>query len=145
MMLQYWHWLVFGLVLIALEVMVPGAFFLWIGITALILAGIVLLLPMTSVAVQLVLFGVLALLTTILGRKVMRRVSKNAPPSLLNRRGQQFVGEVFALDAPIVNGQAHVSIGDSKWRIKGPDLPEGTVVMVVGVDGNVLIVVKQDN
>ena len=144
MMLQYWHWIILGLVLIAAEVMVPGAFFLWVGIATLILGGITFLFPLTSVAIQLVLFGVLSLLTTIVGRKVMRNISEGTQPLLLNRRGQQFVGELIALDAPIVNGQAHVTVGDSKWRVKGPDLPVGTVVKVVGVDGNMLIVVKKD-
>lgn len=144
MMLEYWHWVVFGFLMITLEVMIPGAFFLWVGIAAFLLGAIVFLFPFTSLAIQLVTFGVLALLATIAGRKVMRQVTSTATPSLLNRRGQQFIGEVIALDVPIVNGQAHVTVGDSKWRVKGPDLPAGTVVKVVGVDGNILIVIAND-
>lgn len=144
MMIEYWHWVVFGLLMITLEVMAPGAFFLWVGIAAFILGGTVFLLPFTSLTVQLILFGILALLSTIVGRRVMRIVTSTAAPSLLNRRGQQFVGQVIALDAPIVNGQAHITVGDSKWRVKGPDLPAGTVVKVVDVDGNVLIVVEKE-
>jgi inner membrane protein len=144
-MLEYWHWVIFGLLLIALEVMVPGAFFLWIGITAFILGAICYLFPFTTVAVQLILFGVLALLTTIVGRKIMRKASHEAAPSLLNRRGQQFIGEIITLDVPIVNGHAHVTVGDSKWRVKGPDLPAGTMVKVVEVEGNILIVKDKDS
>lgn len=144
MMLQYWHWVVFGLLLIILEVMVPGAFFLWIGITAFILGAVCFIFPFTSVAAQLLLFGILSIVITVLGRKVMRNVSRQAPPTLLNRRGQQLVGEVISIDAPIINGYAHVTVGDSKWRVKGSDMPKGSVVQIVGVDGNTLIVVAKE-
>jgi len=143
-MLQYWHWVIAGLVMIAFEVMVPGAFFLWLGIAALVLGGTVFVFPFTSVAVQFLLFGVVAVISTIVGRKVIRKVSNGVAPSLLNRRGQQFIGEILVLDVPIVNGHAHVTVADSKWRVKGPDLPAGTVVKVVGVDGNVLIVIEKN-
>ena len=144
MSLEYWHWIVLGFGLIALEVMVPGAFFLWVGITALIFGGLTLLFPLIPVAAQLAMFGALALLVTILGRKFVRFQGSAEAPSTLNRRGQQFVGQTIVLDSPIVNGQAHVTVADSKWRIKGPDLPAGSVVKVVDVDGNMLVVVKKD-
>jgi membrane protein implicated in regulation of membrane protease activity len=144
MILIYWHWVMFGLVMIAAEVMVPGAFFLWLGISALIVGGIAFLFPFTSAPVQVVLFGVLAILATIIGRKIMRKLLKGAVPSLLNRRGQQLVGEIITLDAPIINGHAQVTVGDSKWLVKGPNLAIGTDVTVVGIEGNILIVVGRD-
>lgn len=144
MMLAYWHWVILGLALVALEVMIPGAFLLWIGVAALILGGMTFLLPLTSVTAQLVLFGVMTLLVTILGRKIIRLQARGEAPATLNRRGQQFVGQTIVLDAPIINGHAHVTVADSKWRIKGPNLPAGIVVKVVGIDGNMLIVIKED-
>ena len=144
MMLQYWHWVIFGLVMIACEVMAPGAFFLWLGIAALVLGGAVFVFPFMSVALQLLIFGVVAVISTIIGRKVIRNISMGGAPSLLNRRGQQFVGETLVLDVPILNGHAHVTVADSKWLVKGPDLPAGTVVKVVGVEGNMLIVAEKN-
>lgn len=144
MILAYWHWVIFGLAMIAAEVIMPGAFFLWIGISAFMLGGVVFLFPFTSVSFQLILFGVLAILATIMGRKVMRKLSSGAASSLLNRRGQQLVGETITLDVPIINGHAQVTVGDSKWRVKGPNLSVGANVKVVGVEGNMLIVVAQD-
>jgi len=143
MMLAYWHWVVLGLVMIALEVMIPGAFFIWIGIAALILGGITFLFPL-SVTAQLLLFGVVVLSVTVLGRKIIRLQANGGVVPTLNRRGQQFVGQTIVLDVPIVNGRAHVTVADSKWRIQGPDLPAGAVVKVVGVDGNTLIVGPED-
>ena len=145
MMLAYWHWAILGLSLVALEVVMPGAFFIWIGIAALILGGITFLLPLISVTAQLLLFGIVALLVTVLGPKTIRFQVKGEEATALNRRGQQLVGQVIVLDAPIVNGRAHVTVGDSKWRIQGPDLPVGTVVKVVGVDGNMLVVAQEED
>jgi membrane protein implicated in regulation of membrane protease activity len=144
MMLAYWHWVVLGLGMVALEVMIPGAFFIWIGIAALILGGITFLLPL-SVTAQLLLFGVVALLITVLGRKIIRLQVNGGPPATINCRGQQFVGQTIVLDVPIVNNRAHVTVADSKWRIQGPDLPAGAVVKVVGIDGNMLIVIQQED
>ncbi len=143
MMLAYWHWVVLGLVMIALEVMIPGAFFIWIGIAALILGGVTFLFPL-SVTAQLLLFGVVVLSVTVLGRKIIRFQANGRVVPTLNRRGQQFVGQTIVLDVPIVNGRAHVTVADSKWRIQGPDLPAGAVVKIVGVDGNTLIVGPED-
>jgi membrane protein implicated in regulation of membrane protease activity len=58
----------------------------------------------------------------------------------LNQRGQQYTGRIFTLDQPIVNGVGKVEVDDSSWRVKGPDLPAGTHVQVVGVDGVVFVV-----
>lgn len=144
MTLAYWHWVVLGLGMIALEVMIPGAFFIWIGITALILGGITFLFPL-SVTAQLLLFGVIAPLVAVLGRKIVRLQVNGGPPATINRRGQQFVGQTIVLDVPIVNNRAHVTVADSKWLIQGPDLPAGTIVKVVGIDGNMLIVIQQED
>lgn len=144
MMLAYWHWVILGLGMVALEVMIPGAFFIWIGITALILGGATFLFPLMSVTTQLLLFGVVAPLVTVLGRKIIRLQTNGELPATLNRRGQQFVGQTIVLDVPIVNSRAHVTVADSKWRIQGPDLPAGSIVKVIGVDGNMLIVVQVD-
>lgn len=140
MILAYWHWVILGLVMVALEVLVPGAFFLWIGITTLIMGGVTFVLPLLSVTFQLILFGILVLVVTVLGRKIVRFQSAKESFTTLNRRGEQFVGETIILDVPIVNGHAHVSVADSKWRVKGPDLPAGAVVKVIGVEGNLLVV-----
>lgn len=141
MTLAYWHWLVFGFCLVATEAMIPGAFFIWVGTAAIVLSGIVFIFPTIETSSQFVLFGIMAPLFAIIGKKVLRKQMGTHPETLLNRRGQQFVGQVITLDAPIVHGHAHVTVGDSKWRIKGPDLPIGVDVKVVGIEENMLIVV----
>ena len=45
---------------------------------------------------------------------------------------------VLTLDQAIVGGRGRVRIGDSSWIAEGPDLPAGTRVRVVAVEGVVL-------
>ena len=44
---------------------------------------------------------------------------------LLNRRGEQLIGRIATLTEPIKDGRGRVRIGDTMWRVSGPDLPAG--------------------
>ena len=46
----------------------------------------------------------------------------------------------FTLDQPIENGVGKVTVDDSTWRVKGPDLPAGTHVRVEDIDGVVFVI-----
>ena len=89
---------------------------------------------------QLVLFGVLSVVSGCACRRYRECMPPESDQPFLNRRGQQYTGRVFTLDHPIVNGVGKVEVDDSTWRVKGPDLPAGTRVRVAGVDGTVFIV-----
>ncbi|RBN09874.1 hypothetical protein DRB10_31075, partial [Klebsiella pneumoniae] len=59
---------------------------------------------------------------------------------LLNRRAEQLVGREVVLQQGIVGGQGRVSIDDASWQVSGPELPAGTWVRVVAVQGSTLVV-----
>ena len=48
------------------------------------------------------------------------------------------IGQSFELVDPIVNGRGSIQIGDSIWRVEGPELPKGARITVVGADGTLL-------
>ncbi|MCB1922411.1 MAG: NfeD family protein, partial [Gammaproteobacteria bacterium] len=50
------------------------------------------------------------------------------------------VGRVFVLETPIENGFGKVRVGDSLWRVEGPDAAAGSRVRVTSADGVVLVV-----
>lgn len=128
-----WNWMVLGLILLALEIVLPGFFLLWIGLAALI-AGAIGLLVWESAwwvwQVQVVVFLVLAVVSAYVGNRVMTRSSEDPNADLLNRRGEQMVGKLATLTEPIKDGRGRVRIGDTLWRVSGPDLPAGTQVRV---------------
>lgn len=133
-------WWLLALLLIALEVALPGYFLLWIGIGAAATGVLAWLLPGMSLLAQAIAFAVLAALACAVYAYVVRpRLRRgDAASEQLNRRGAQMVGQRYVLIEPIVNGRGKARVGDGAWLVNGPDMPLGAVVEVVNVDGNTL-------
>jgi inner membrane protein len=139
--LHYWWWIL-ALVLIAIEVVLPGYFMLWIGIAAGVTGLVVLVVPGLSLISQSLGFAVLAFLSCAAYWYLLRpKLMRNEPgDARLNRRGEQKIGQRYVLVEPIVNGRGKAQVGDGQWLVSGPDLPVGSMVEVVGVDGTTLLV-----
>ena len=136
--LAYWHWLVLGVVLGIIEVFAPGAFFLWLGISAGIVGILIWLLPAVSWEIQILLFAVLSIASVVLARRYLNFHPLETDLPNLNQRGQQYVGRVFTLEEPVINGQGKIQVDDSTWKITCDDCATGTKVVINGVDGVVL-------
>ena len=133
-----WFWWGVALALFALEALLPGSFMLWLGFAAVGTALLDLLLPLSGAA-QWMLFAVLSLISVGLGWQYKKKHPDGASDQpLLNRRAAQLVGQVYALDSAIVDGRGRLKIGDAFWAASGPDLPAGTRVRVMAVDGTTL-------
>lgn len=132
----FWHWWIVGFALLALEAFAPGAVFLWMGISA-FAVGILVWLLGIGFEVQVVVFGVLALVSFFVFRRFRPRPTPSDAPSL-NRRGESYVGRDFTLSEPIVNGIGRLSVDDSQWRIAGSDMPAGSQVRVILAEGATL-------
>ena len=140
----YWHWWALGLALVVVEMVAPGVFFLWLGIAAGLVGFMVLVAPDLSWQTQVLSFAVLSVLSVAAGRWLLKRHPIHSDEPRLNRRGEQYVGRVFTLEQPIVNGQGKIRVDDSTWKVEGADCVNGTRVRVVGVDGVVLRVEPAD-
>lgn len=132
-----WAWIVAGLVLLALELVVPGGFLLWMGISG-IITGLVVLFQPIGWPLQWLLFGVLSLVSIALWVRWTRSRPSATDRPYLNRRAEQFVGQEAVLEQPIQQGFGRVVLGDTVWRVSGPDLPAGQRVRIVGSVGAVL-------
>ncbi len=137
--IEPWVWFASGLVLIGLELAVPGSFLIWFGAAALIVGALVAYVDVDW-RWQLVLWGILSLSLLLVGRRVTVRTSAKEGDPYLNKRGSRYHGQVFVLKQPLAHGEGTLEIGDSLWRISGPDLPAGTSVKVVGQKGTALVV-----
>jgi membrane protein implicated in regulation of membrane protease activity len=135
---EFWHWWILGVALIALEIFAPGTHLLFIGIAAGIIGFVVMLAPGLDVSWQILLFAVLSVVAVYAGRAWLKRRPIETEDPGLNRRGEQVVGRVVTLDEAIANGVGKARVGDSVWRVVGPDMPQGRRVRVVGVDGATL-------
>lgn len=135
--MTYWHWFSLAGTLLVLEMIVPGAFFLWVGIAAALTALILLVFTNIGIELQVGLFSALAIINLIVWWKWYRNPVATDQPNL-NRRGAQYVDRIFTLEEPVVNNFGKIRVDDSFWKIHGDDCAAGTKVKVVGVDGVVL-------
>lgn len=131
----FWHWLVFGLALLIVEMILPTGFvLLWMGVSALIVGVLAWLMPGLGWQAEFALFGILAVVSVLAYRQFRPAPAPTDQPTL-NRRGASYVGRQFTLAEPIVNGVGRLRVDDSQWRIAGSDVPAGTLVRVVAVEG----------
>jgi len=135
----YWNWWVLGVVLMAVEALVPGFFFLWMGVAALLVGLVLTVLPGLAWTWQVLLFAVLSIGSIVVWRMRLRRHPTRTADPLLNRRGHQYVGRVFTLETPVVNGHGKIRVDDSTWKVLvEQDCPAGARLRIVGVDGVML-------
>ncbi|MDH5784479.1 MAG: NfeD family protein [Chromatiales bacterium] len=133
--INHWHWWILGVALLALEVLAPGAFFLWMGISAVVVGLLLLALPEMGWEYQIFFFAIFSMASIFLWRRYFRSHPVSSDHPTLNLRGAQYIGRVFTLDEPIVNGLGKVRVDDSTWKISGEDCAAGSKVRVIGVDG----------
>ncbi|HEY9032146.1 MAG TPA: NfeD family protein [Kangiella sp.] len=139
--IEYWHWLVFGLVLLILEIFAPGAILLWFGVGALVVGVLQLLMPgVMPPEVQWLVFSLISVASLVLWKRYAKKhkLDQDDDSGSLNQRSKSLIGREFNLSNAIVNGVGKVRVGDSYWRVEGPDLPEGNKVKVVGFEGATL-------
>jgi hypothetical protein len=141
--LEFWHWLIFGVLLMALEVVAPAMVVMWFGFGA-IVAGIALwLFPELPQGGQILIFALVSLVSVFAWRKSRFReenITSDTPD--LNNRLYSHIGKEYVLTEAIINGRGSIRVGDTAWRVHGADTPSGTRVRVTGVDGVIFTVEK---
>lgn len=133
----HWSWIVAGLILLALELAVPGGFLLWMGISG-IITGLATMFWPIGWPLQWLIFGVLSLVTIALWVRWSRSRPTPTDRPYLNRRADQLIGQEAVLEQAIAQGFGRVVLGDTVWRVSGGDLPVGQRVRIVGSEGAVL-------
>lgn len=134
MSLPWSVWVVAGLLMMAAEMLLPGAFLIWVGAAALGTGLLVLLLepslPVALLAFVLLLgLGIGLSLAWLRPRAAARRSTVNAPGSGLVGRA----GVMLAAD--------RVRVGDSDWPARPLEgAAPGSTVRVVAVEGLTLLV-----
>jgi membrane protein implicated in regulation of membrane protease activity len=135
----HYGWWLFALVLVGVELVLPGYFMLWIGIAAAAMGLILAFVPQLPFLLQSLLFALLASASCLLYWRLLRpMLEQPSDQRRLNRRGEQLIGQRYVLETAIVNGRGKARVGDSLWLVEGPELPVGTTIEVVGVDGTTL-------
>jgi membrane protein implicated in regulation of membrane protease activity len=136
----HYLWWIVAFLLIAGEVLLPGYFLLWVGLAAAAMGVLMWLLPSLGILGQAIAFGVLTFgFCAVYARWLKPKFERRTPGAeRLNRRGEQMIGKRYELIEPIVHGRGKARVGDGQWLVSGPDLPLGSVVEVIAVDGATL-------
>lgn len=141
--MSYIEWLALGILLILLELFVPGVYLVWFGFAGLAVAGFAYLKDI-GLSDQLLLFSLLSAIFTFIGFYVYKRYLKkdgktNHPH--LNDRSAQLVGKTVTVAKDVKNGQTKVTVGDSVWLAE-TDLPlhAGEEALVVGVRKGLILI-----
>jgi len=137
-----WSWIILGGILLAVELIAPGTFILWLGVSA-ILVGLISFVIDWNWQEQAVGFVILAIASLVMWWRLIRPARRDEDASdqpFLNRRAQGFVGREFTLEKPIVDGAGTVRIGDTVWRVTGPDCAAGSRIRIARAEGATLFV-----
>jgi membrane protein implicated in regulation of membrane protease activity len=138
--IPWWGWVIFAGVLALAELHVPGSYLVWIALGA-ALTGAVDAAFGISLEGQLATFAVASALSCGLGYFVYRRMHRQTRgEALLNDRSLAMAGERGTVCEVFLSGRGKVRLGDGVWLAEGPDLTEGTRVIVSAVHGTRLVV-----
>src|SRR5690606_23745726 len=146
MTIEWWHWVVGGLLLTLLELVIPAFFALWFGLGAL-LVGLLMLLPgELSPTLQLLVWvlvsqAMLALWVQVFRRDAHRPLIGTADGAVLGEIGL-LVGAVEPFQRGKVRFQRPI-LGTDEWRCGAESaIPAGERVRVISVEGSYLKVAK---
>lgn len=141
----FWHWIVFGLLLILLELFTVSFVLLWFGVSA-VLVGLLLWLLPISVAMQLFIWAALSLLNVYAWFKWVsphiktKSFSGMAREKMIGQIGTVIENNVIQPDRGTLRFPAPI-LGNDEWQFICTDAVEvGGRVIVKEFSGNALIV-----
>jgi membrane protein implicated in regulation of membrane protease activity len=134
--LNYIHWLLLGLALVIIELFVWSVFLLWIGASAITVSVIYYLFPDVPIALQILTFVLLSILTTFLAKKYF---PVKTVDDQLHDKAKLHIGKEYKV-ASVENGIGKIQIGESLWFAKGSDLSIGQTVKILDVESSTFIV-----
>ncbi len=134
-----WLWLALGLILGGIEILAPGFFLIWMGLSAIIISLLAAFLPI-SIPMQVAFFAILSVVLVQLGKSWFQKNPIVSDDPLLNDRGGRMAGQIATVVEEISNGEGRVKLGDTEWNVRGMDSITGAKVRVTGTDGAVLLV-----
>ncbi len=130
-------WIIAGLVLAALEMLIPAMVVIWFGIAG-VVTGILAIFVHNSF-VQFGVFVVLSVLMVVFSQRIARRISHPEPERVGSNRWVGVSGQVTTGIKP--PGFGRVKLRGEELRATATcEIPAGSTVRVVAVEGTHLVV-----
>jgi len=145
--MEWWLWVVGGIVLVLLELAIPSFFVLWFGLGAILVGLLLLVLPGFPLAGQILLWAVMSAAMTVLWFRVLSRYFREK--TRIGTAEGDLIGEVGLLvadTAPFQRGKVRFQrpiLGAEEWPCTSDaEIAIGTRVKLVSVEGNFLKVAR---
>lgn len=140
------NWLIIGLVLSALELIVPGVYLIWFGLAGFAMSILMCFLSM-AVTTQLIWFALISAVFAVIGwfayRVIMKKTETPKEYRNLNNSAEQHVGTTVTLTQDVADNQTKVKIGDSVWLAYcEKPMKKGDTAKVTGVKDNLILVIE---
>ena len=144
---QYWHWLVFGMLLIMAELFVPSFTIFWFGLGGLVVAILLLLFADLAFTWQLFVWAISSCIFTFLWFKFIRpRMADRTKAGIAREAAIGETGQVIRQPAQGRRGMVRFAtplLGSEEWPfICEASVSIGDRVTVADFSGNALIVKK---
>lgn len=146
MLIEWWHWMVAGVVLVLLELAIPAFFVIWFGLGALIVGLSLSIFPAIPLPGQIALWIVASIAFVLLWFKVFKAQVHRTRVGLSEG---QFIGEIGLATHPIMpfqRGKVRFQkpiLGSDVWEaIANEDIAVGERIKVIEVEGSLLKVAK---
>lgn len=146
--IQYWHWLVFGMLLIMAEIFVPSFTIFWFGLGAVIVAIVMLLFADLGLSWQLFIWAIASCIFTFLWFRFIRPMMRDRTKAGISREaaiGQ--TGQVIKIPQADLRGTVRFStplLGSEEWPfICDTTVDVGDRVCITDISGNTLVVRKK--
>lgn len=128
-------WFLIGLVLLLLELAIPGLIIFFFGIGAWIVALCLLIFDM-SLTIQLMVFVASSILGLLLMRKILRKKFFKEDDSIEGSLEDEFIGKTGIAETKLVAGKpGKITFKGTQWNaIAETDIEKGAQVKVIGKD-----------
>lgn len=131
----WWAWAILSLLLGLSEIHKPGAYLIWISLGAAATAAIDFGVEL-SFAGQIGTFAVASAISCAGGYFIYNRFSQPVERAEnLNRRDLEMIGQQGIAFGAFANGHGKVRVGDTVWLAEGPDMEDGTPVVIRAMHG----------
>jgi inner membrane protein len=139
----HWHWLALAVALAGFEMLTMSFFLIFPALSAALVGLIVYIEPTLDWRVQILIFAVLSVVTTMLGRAWFRKFRGVDEPMTVNVRGSTYIGRRVRTTDALENGWGRVRMDDTWWSVQtldGEPVAAEILVEVAAVDGATLMV-----
>ena len=130
-----WFWWIIAAILLLVELMAPGVFFMWLAFAAASVGSVTYFFVLTWQIEALLFAGFAVAYVYLAAPWYSKNKHLDSDQPNLNQRIYAFVGKNYVLVEPIVNGHGKIDIDGTRWELLGPDLAAGAKVHVTGVEG----------